>query len=99
MITLNDTNTHFGKFLWTKDWPVTDTSSWQHTTFITDSQPSGGIRTRTPNKQAASDRAATSVDLPLLVWQVLIYMSLNLLSHYFTLLTLLEKLLLIPVIL
>ena len=41
--------------LWTSDRPVAKTSTWQHTTFTTDIQTSGRIRTRNLSKLAAAD--------------------------------------------
>jgi hypothetical protein len=42
--------------LWTSDQPDTQTSTWQDTALTTDSHPClGGILTRNPNKQVASD--------------------------------------------
>ena len=41
--------------LWTTDQPDAETSSWQHTTLITDIHGSRGIRTRYPSKLEAAD--------------------------------------------
>ena len=42
--------------LWTNDQFVAETSTWQHTTLITERHPCpGGIRTRSPSKGAAAD--------------------------------------------
>ena len=42
--------------LCTRDRPVTEISTWQHTTLTTDKHPSpGGIRKRNPSKRAAAD--------------------------------------------
>jgi hypothetical protein len=40
--------------LWTKDQPVAETSTWQHSQ-ETDIHALGGIRTHNPSKQAAVD--------------------------------------------
>jgi len=36
LITLNDTHTHSVGILWTRDLPVAETSTWQHTTLKRD---------------------------------------------------------------
>ena len=42
--------------LWTSDWHITETSTWQHTTFTRDRHPCpAGIRTHNPRKRAAAD--------------------------------------------
>ena len=43
---------HSGGLVWTSDRPVTDTSTWQHTTLTRDRHITGGIRTRNPRKRA-----------------------------------------------
>jgi hypothetical protein len=40
--------------LWTSDQPDSETSTWQHTTFKTDTHAPGGIRTRNPSVWAAA---------------------------------------------
>ena len=56
LITLNDTYTLFSRTLWTRDRPVAEASTWQHTTFTRDLiHDPGGIRTRNRSKQAAAD--------------------------------------------
>jgi hypothetical protein len=58
-ITLNDTHTHTRThmvgLLWTRDLPVAETSTWQHTTFTRDIHTTGSIRTRNPSKRAVED--------------------------------------------
>jgi hypothetical protein len=50
------THTHSVRFLWTRDRPITETSTWQHTKFTKDRHSCpGGIRTRNPSKRAAAD--------------------------------------------
>ena len=48
---------HSAGLLWTSDRPVTQNSTWQHTTLTTDRRPCppGGIRTRSSSKRAAAD--------------------------------------------
>ena len=54
-ITHNDT-TQSVALLWTRDRPVAETSTWQHTALTTDDiHAAGGTRTRNSSKQAASD--------------------------------------------
>jgi len=53
-ISHNDASQSVG-LLWTSDQPVTNTSTWQHTTLNTDIHAPGGIRTNNPSKQAAVD--------------------------------------------
>ena len=48
--------------LWTRDRPVTLTSTWQHPTSITDRRACPcGIRTRNPNKRPAADLCSKTV--------------------------------------
>jgi len=49
----NKTQTRSVGLLWTRDRPVAEISTLQHTT-LTDSQAPGGIRTRNPSKRAAT---------------------------------------------
>ena len=49
------THTHSVGLLWTRDRRVTESSSWQHTTFTRDNQGFGEIRTRSPKNQKAAD--------------------------------------------
>jgi hypothetical protein len=56
-ITHNDTKQSVG-LLWTRDRPVAETSTWQHTTFTKDRHPwplPDEVRTRNPSKRAAAD--------------------------------------------
>ena len=54
-ITHNDTSQSVG-FLWTSDQPEAETSTWQHTTLITDRHPCpGGIRTHNLSRRATAD--------------------------------------------
>ena len=46
---------HSVGFLCTRDRPVAETSTWQHTTLTTDIHAPGGIRIRNPCKEAAAD--------------------------------------------
>ena len=60
LITLDDTLTHSHSqslgTLSTSNWPITETSTWQHTTFTTDRiHAPGGIETRNSSKQAAAN--------------------------------------------
>jgi hypothetical protein len=48
-------DTPHSEFLWTSDRPVAEASTWQHPSLTTDIHASGGIRTRSPNKQAAAN--------------------------------------------
>ena len=41
--------------LWTRDRPVAETSTWQHTAHKTDTHATDGVQTRNPNKQANAD--------------------------------------------
>jgi hypothetical protein len=50
--------TTVGRLLWTTDQPVAETSTWQHTTLITDIHAHGGVRTHNLSWRAAADRAA-----------------------------------------
>jgi len=47
------------RFLWMSDQPVTENSTWQHTTFIkkNDIHAVGGIQTHNPSKRVTADRA------------------------------------------
>ena len=50
------THKHSVGLLWTRDRPVAETSTWQHTTPTRHRHPCpGGIRTRNHNKRAAAD--------------------------------------------
>jgi hypothetical protein len=42
--------------LWTRDRPVAETSTWQHTTLTTNINAAGGIRNRDPSKRTTSER-------------------------------------------
>jgi hypothetical protein len=47
---------HSVELLWTRDQPVAETSTWQHTTLTkTDIHAPGGIQTHNPSKRAAVD--------------------------------------------
>ena len=63
------THTHLVGLLWMKNWPVTETCTWQKTTF-TDICAPGRFWTHNPSKQAAAnpllDRVATRIDLKLI---------------------------------
>ena len=60
LITLSDTHTHTltGGLLWTKDRPVRETCTWQHTTFITGRLPCLRWNSN-PRSQQASGRRTT----------------------------------------
>jgi len=67
LITLNDTHTHTHAVgvLLTRDRPVADTCTWQHTTFTkTDIHVSGGIRTQYRSKRVAADPCLSSCGQP-----------------------------------
>jgi hypothetical protein len=50
------THSHLVGLLWTSDQLDAGTSTWQHTTFVTDRHPwPGGIRTHIPSKIATAD--------------------------------------------
>jgi hypothetical protein len=54
-ITLRHTPQSVG-LLWTRDRPIAETSTWQHTALTTEtSMPPGGIRTRNPSKRTSAD--------------------------------------------
>jgi len=55
LITLNDKYIHSVGLLWTRDQPVAETSTWQHTTVTWDIHSTGGIWTRNPSKRLAAD--------------------------------------------
>jgi hypothetical protein len=63
------TDTYSVGLLWTRDRPVAETSTWQHTTFKRDIRTPGGIRSCNPSKRTASDsrfRPRSHWDQPLL---------------------------------
>jgi hypothetical protein len=43
------------RLLWTSDQPVTETSTWHHTTLTTEIHVHSGLRTGNPSKRAAAD--------------------------------------------
>jgi len=52
---LHSDTPHSVGLLWTSDWLVTETSTWQHTTLTRDIHPCpGGIRTRNPSKRTGA---------------------------------------------
>jgi len=54
----SDTHTHTQSvgLLWTRDRPVAETTTWQHTTFSRDIHEPSGSRIRKPRKWAVADR-------------------------------------------
>jgi len=54
-VTLNNTHTNSLELPWKRDLPISDTYTWQQTTFTRDSHALNGIRTSNPSRRAASD--------------------------------------------
>jgi hypothetical protein len=55
--TVEASRSHSVRLLWKSDKPVTETSTWPHTTLTTDIHTTERIRTRNPRKRAAADRS------------------------------------------